>query len=767
MVEGTPKDRALYWAAVTMFNRTMERIASSNLSVKMERKQMSKAFKDLDVNLAGVKISSVILIARCWDLNGFLTFKYGLKHGQLEESLTKILITDEMKALVADSGITLRIVAKVDPSVMEKAEKYFREVDDETTIFADAKTTSTIQSLDPMMKSLGYLNLMSMTYPQSPKIESFNELTYRTEQPTYFSEAVDDLEGKQRSVLAIQLDTKYTTTDQLLPILQQFGDVASEYWKQTEIKGTVGLVAMDNCDADMMSSAIPEKAEMFDLLGVRKILHIDSTYQSHIREDEGSVFPCDDNDVCKFLNPPILNIKEIVTGRQAERNMKRTSLRKISPQELYDIPESYMDVAAYIMEVGRVLLKSTNEKCAKLQNQLSEETEAVVQMKERLAERMQYEEKMSKLVACLQIEKNQSEEVKSSLTSKLEELDATVQKKENQIKHLQSRLSEFENEIKELNNVHKSELMKAEVSHQLTKQLLVDEKKARASDVDELKHRVKSMEEKINDEKKESEKAKSDVDKSAADDHDQGEKTQRKKQKDKRKSDADGQVQYIQSDGEEHGDDPGDGEDLGDDNDGGDGNDDSDILSKEKMQIQGKTHKGKSDADEQGTADVQSDGEEHGDDHSDVKEHGDDKDGGDGNGNGTSGTLSKKEVQIQRKTQKSDADGQNTADVQSDGEDLGNDPSDGEEHGDDDGGEGNGDSGIHSKEEVQIQRKTVYLRLMTSASYCSFDDPTPAYINVASGGISTSVTQLFVEIIPIKVNTSPKNIKINKTIITN
>nr|XP_006811155.1 PREDICTED: uncharacterized protein LOC102809883 [Saccoglossus kowalevskii] len=168
------KDRALYWAAMEVFTRSMVQIQSNDAAVDVKARQMNEAFEKLGVNLTGVKISSVILLARCWSMNGLMSFKDGLKSRKLVVLLTDILITDELKDLVKGTGITLRISADVDPIHLERAEKYFEDTAIETELFKYDKM-DVVHRSSPTLMSVNYLNLFTMAYQPNRKLNSLRK----------------------------------------------------------------------------------------------------------------------------------------------------------------------------------------------------------------------------------------------------------------------------------------------------------------------------------------------------------------------------------------------------------------------------------------------------------------------------------------------------------------------------------------------------------------------------------------------------------------
>nr|XP_006811374.1 PREDICTED: uncharacterized protein LOC102801457 [Saccoglossus kowalevskii] len=101
--------------------------------------------------------------------------------------------------------------------------------------------------------------------------------------------------GKEQVILALDFDLGQTTMGDIISNLRQFGSIVSEYWGKTTSDMSIGLFKIDKCDADMVSSVISKNAEKFDQLGVKKILLIDSTHKSYIREDGDSVSPYDDD----------------------------------------------------------------------------------------------------------------------------------------------------------------------------------------------------------------------------------------------------------------------------------------------------------------------------------------------------------------------------------------------------------------------------------------------------------------------------------------
>ncbi|XP_070539273.1 tripartite motif-containing protein 2-like [Ptychodera flava] len=160
-------------AAKRIFEFEFQEIKKGNGPDKS--KLLQEAFRRFQVTLEEIKLSSVILTLRTRCLSDVQRVKAGLESGEMERSLSEIMISKQMQILVETQGLQLHVAIRVDPYQLAKGEQYFKDLRSEHEIFAAARERR-IQVNLPSLPFVNQLNVKSTTWPTRDEILDFRKM---------------------------------------------------------------------------------------------------------------------------------------------------------------------------------------------------------------------------------------------------------------------------------------------------------------------------------------------------------------------------------------------------------------------------------------------------------------------------------------------------------------------------------------------------------------------------------------------------------------
>nr|XP_006824354.1 PREDICTED: uncharacterized protein LOC102805146 [Saccoglossus kowalevskii] len=104
--------------------------------------QIRQVIFELQQQIEKIEEGSIILIVRCFSVGGVISLTHALVFGELEEKMTQLLITDEMKAILAKEDVdqNIRISVTMDLRHLKWAKTFFEGLEAERVCHADTRT---------------------------------------------------------------------------------------------------------------------------------------------------------------------------------------------------------------------------------------------------------------------------------------------------------------------------------------------------------------------------------------------------------------------------------------------------------------------------------------------------------------------------------------------------------------------------------------------------------------------------------------------------
>ncbi|XP_070537445.1 uncharacterized protein [Ptychodera flava] len=167
----SPEQCLEYRSATMMLLTEVQSILAKNC--KDQRQRLDEVFQAHQVYIKQIINSSIVVVLVCKSYSALISFKEGVTSGNLGIILTDILVTDEIRSILEGSVIDPHIVINVDQSCFEKAERFFKTMQDKISLAARVRQ---VEKSEKHCVSVAPLNLMVRKSSSMKSLSRFREL---------------------------------------------------------------------------------------------------------------------------------------------------------------------------------------------------------------------------------------------------------------------------------------------------------------------------------------------------------------------------------------------------------------------------------------------------------------------------------------------------------------------------------------------------------------------------------------------------------------